>query len=234
MLFAALGVAAGLITTVSGFGGGMLLVSCLAIVWDPLAAITVSSVALLVGNAQRLFMFRAHVRPRVAAQLVAGAIPGSLLGAMVATSLPGYVLQSAIIGITGLALARSYFGGNWALPIRALGPGAAAVGALAAMSGGGGFLLGPMVMSAGITGNAFLATGAVTAVFIHIARLTGYAAGGIIERDMMATAIGIAGCIVVGNVLGRSVRRRLSETSQGHVEHGVMVACAAAAIAGAL
>ena len=50
MLLAALGIAAGLITTVSGFGGGMLLVSVLALVWDPLSALTVTSVALLIGN----------------------------------------------------------------------------------------------------------------------------------------------------------------------------------------
>ena len=170
MLLALLGVAAGLITTVSGFGGGMMLVSALALLWDPLTALTVSSLALLVGNAQRLFMFRRSVRLRVAAPLVFGAVPGSLLGALVAGSLPPLFLQIAILGVTGLALWRAVSRTTWVFPMRALGPSAAAIGALAAMSGGGGFLLGPMMLSAGIIGETYIATGALTAVFIHMGR----------------------------------------------------------------
>ncbi len=232
MLLVALGVTAGLITTVSGFGGGMVLVSALALLWDPLTALTVSSLALLVGNAQRLYMFRRGIRPRVAAPLVLGAVPGSLVGALVAGSLPPLVLQASILGVTGLALWRAISGTTWAFPIRALGPAAAAIGALAAMSGGGGFLLGPLLLSAGIMGDTYIATGAVTAVFIHTGRLAGYGANGMIHADTFLVAAGIAASIVAGNVLGRWVRGRLSDRSMRGVEYAAPIACALLALAG--
>ena len=100
LVLASLGVAAGLITTLSGFGGGVLLVTCLALLWDPLTALTISSLALLGGNAQRLFLFRADVDWRFSLPVVLGVIPGALGGALLATNMPGWLLHGAILVAT--------------------------------------------------------------------------------------------------------------------------------------
>src|SRR5688572_1452872 len=57
-----LGIAAGFLTTVAGMGGGLLLVTALAVVWGPHVALPVTSLALLVGNLHRLALYRRHLR----------------------------------------------------------------------------------------------------------------------------------------------------------------------------
>ena len=72
-----LGLMAGLVTTLAGMGGGMLLTLALAAWWgDPLRAIVVATPALLVGNAHRLLLFRQHVQWRLALPFVGAAHPG--------------------------------------------------------------------------------------------------------------------------------------------------------------
>jgi len=229
-----LGVAAGLITTITGLGGGMLLVSALALVWDPLSALTVTSFALLIGNAQRVYMFRRHVDRAVATRLVAGAVPGSIAGALVATSLPPLVLHLAIVAITALAVVRTASSTAWRFPINGLTPAAAGVGALAAMSGGGGFLLGPIMLSAGLSGTRYVATAATTAVFIHIGRTTGYAINGMVGTHTLIAGAGLAVCIVAGNLIGRQLRRTLPARSLRGFEYGTPVVVAFVALAGLL
>ena len=234
LLITLIGVTAGLITTITGFGGGLLLVTVLAVIWDPLSAITITSIALLVGNAQRLYMFRRHPNWRMAGLLIVGAIPGSLIGAQLAGSLPTWVLQLAIVAVTGAALLRAVWFPRWKLPVRSITPGAASVGMLAAVSGGGGFLLGPLMLSAGLSGAAFIATGAMTASAIHTGRVVGYSAAGLLEVGMIATALKLAACIIVGNMLGRRLRHHIDAPMQRWFEYGAMVTCAAAAVIGTL
>lgn len=229
-----LGVAAGLITTVSGLGGGMLLVSALALLWDPLSALTATSVALLIGNAQRVHMFRREVDLAIAGRLIAGAVPGSVLGALVATSLPHLVLQIAIVAITALAVAQTVSSASWTFPVRSLTPAAAAIGALAAMSGGGGFLLGPLMLAAGLSGNRYVATAATTAVFIHVGRITGYAVNGMVSTQTLIAGAGLAVTIIIGNLIGRALRRSLPARSLRSFEYGTPVVVALVAVAGLL
>ncbi len=232
LLLAFLGIMAGLITTVSGLGGGMLLVSALALIWDPLSALTVTSLALLVGNAQRLYMYRRDVEVSFAWRMIAGAVPGSIAGALVAASLPPIVLQVAIVAITGLALVQAFANVTWEFPVNGLTPAAALIGALAAMSGGGGFLLGPLMLSAGVSGNRYVATAAATAVFIHVGRIIGYGINGMVTSQALIEAAGLAVLIVIGNLLGRGLRRSLSSRSLRGLEYGTPVAIALVAIAG--
>jgi len=232
LLLISLGVLAGLITTVSGLGGGMLLVSALALIWDPLSALTVTSLALLIGNGQRLYMYRRDVRYDFAWRLILGAMPGSIAGALVASSLPNIVLQVAIVAITGLALLQVFAAVSWKFPVSGLTPAAGGVGALAAMSGGGGFLLGPLMLSAGISGNRYVATAAATAVFIHIGRLIGYSANGMMSTEVCVTAAWLAVTIVIGNLIGRALRRSLSQRSLRGFEYGTPVIIALVAVAG--
>ena len=89
----ALGLAAGVMTTLAGMGGGLMLLLALAALRDPHEALAMTAPALLIGNAHRAFMFRAHLRPSVSGRLVAGALPGAILGGVWALSLPGEWLR---------------------------------------------------------------------------------------------------------------------------------------------
>jgi uncharacterized membrane protein YfcA len=232
LLLATLGILAGLVTTLSGFGGGLLLVTALALLWDPLTALTLSSLALLFGNAQRLWLFRRDWDRRLAVPVVLGAIPGALAGALLATKAPSWILQSAIVGMTLVAMLRLLAPGRITLPTRFLGPGACGVGLLSATTGGGGFLLGPLLLSTGVSGGRYIATGASAGTAIHLFRITGYSTTGILDFTLIHSVIVITLAILLGNLLGRRIRTELGEARMRWLEYGAPVVCAALALAG--
>lgn len=232
LLLALLGLLAGLITTLSGFGGGLLLVTALALLWDPLTALTLSSLALLFGNAQRLWLFRKDLDRALSMTVVLGAIPGAMTGALIATRAPVWILQLAIVVMTSVALLRLFAPGRFGIPARYLGPGACGVGLLSATTGGGGFLLGPLLLSAGVSGGRYIATGASAGTAIHTFRIAGYSTTGILDLALIHSVVVISLAILFGNLLGRRIRVHLGESRMRWIEYGAPVVCAVLALAG--
>ena len=109
------GIAAGLITTVAGMGGGLLLLLVLAVIsGDPVQALVVTSPALLLGNGHRLWRYRHDVDRATALPLARGAVPTALGVGMLTAQAPvarpsgGAVVSSPhpANGITARATAR--------------------------------------------------------------------------------------------------------------------------------
>ncbi len=232
LVIATLGAFAGLITTLSGFGGGAFLVACLALLWDPLTALTISSLALLVGNAQRLYLFRSHFEWRYSLPVVMGSIPGALGGALIAVHTPSWLLQVAILVATLAGLAKVVLKLRTSLPRSILAPGSAAVGFLSATTGGGGFLMGPLLLSTGATGSLYIATGASAGVAIHCLRITGYSTTGLIDFSLLGQAAVLASTIMLGNLLGRHIRQRMGAARMLWLEYGTPAVCALVATVG--
>lgn len=232
LLLASLGVAAGLITTLSGFGGGIFLVSCLALIWDPLTALTLSSLCLVLGNAQRLYLFRHEFRWRYAKPVILGGIPGAFVGARIATQAPAWLLQIAILTITALSLLRVILKLRFQVSRAALGPGAAAVGFLSATTGGGGFLMGPLLLSAGIAGNTYIATGASAGMAMHSFKVIGYSTSGLINLALIGQVVLITCMIMIGNTAGRLIRDRMGEERMRWLEYAAPALCALLALVG--
>jgi uncharacterized protein len=231
-LLALLGVTAGALTTISGFGGGLMLVLVLAFFQGPLAALVISTPALFVGNLHRLSLYRREVAWRTAVPLLAGVVPGSIVGALLAVRVPPAVMNGLMVAITAVALFRAVRKGQWTIPTRWLTPLGAGVGLLAATAGGAGLLVGPLLLSAGLSGAPYLATMSLTAVAMHGARMTGYTAGGLLTTEVLTGAAILAAALIAGNLLGDAARRRMSEPALRFAEYLAPVACTALALAG--
>lgn len=228
---ALLGVMAGVTTTVAGMGGGTLLVLSLAALGDPLNALVVTSPALLLGNAHRLWQERAHVHWETALRVAPWAVGGALLGGFVAVGLPPLVLSILMLAMASLAAAR-LLGLRWRPPTASVGPFAALAGGVSATTGGGGMLMGPFLLARGLRGVEYIATGAAAAIAIHVGRNLAYGLGGAAALSDYGRALLIALSIAAGNQLGRALRRSLSEGWLERLQHGVMLGCVALGIWG--
>ncbi|MBL9107237.1 MAG: TSUP family transporter [Myxococcales bacterium] len=227
-----LGVLAGGLTTVAGLGGGVLLILALSLATSPAEALATTSPALLVGNLHRLIAGRRELDLAVARPLALGALPGSALGGLVTVAVPTVVLEALLVLTTGLALARTFGRLNFKPGARALGPAGFGIGLATATTGGGALLLAPLLMTTGLTGARYVATAAGVAVAIHVGRLIGYGAGGLVTQHTLAGAAALAAAIVVGNALGERVRRRIDAATGTRLELGVLLVCVALALAG--
>lgn len=232
-LVALLGLSGGFLTTVAGMGGGLLLVTALAALWGPHVALPVTALALLVGNFHRLVLYRRHLRMEVGGPLVLGLVPGSLLGAALVADLPAALLQLTMLALVGLALARVVFHWQWVVPRAALAPAGGAVGVMASAGGGAAVLTCPLILSAGVAGDEYMATMAFAAVAMHVSRTVGYGATGLVGSATFAWAALLAVALVAGNLVGHGARGRIPARARTALEYGVLVVAAILSVAGA-
>ncbi|MCO4771614.1 MAG: sulfite exporter TauE/SafE family protein [Deltaproteobacteria bacterium] len=223
---------AGVITTVAGMGGGLVLLLGLSFFIDPLVALMTTGPALLIGNLHRVMLYREHVRRPLAWRLVLGAAPGALLGGLVAVALPDVMLRSAMVVLAVLATAKVVLGVRFTPPANALVPGGAAIGFVTATSGGGGLISGPLLLASGLSGRPYVATGAVAAATVHVFRLTGYGAAGSLNGTILLMGLVGAICIATGNLMGERLRGVIPEEVVPRLEVAVVLTCLGLALAG--
>lgn len=227
-----LGVSAGALTTVAGLGGGMVMTLVLAAVWDPHAALAVTAPALLLGNVHRLWLFRRDVDTTLSIRLAGPSMLGALLGGLLTIALPDAALRWLLLVVTGLALVRERGwirlpeGRAWLLG------GGILLGFVTATTGGGGLLLAPLLLAAGLRGVRFIATGAMVAAAIHVARLLAYGGTGLLGLAELPTALILGVAVLAGNLGGRRLRPRLGEHACHRITWLVLIAGLALALLG--
>jgi uncharacterized membrane protein YfcA len=163
---------------------------------------------------------------------VAMAIPGAILGGVALVSLPESTVWWILLGgvllagleATGLVSVRF---GRWLA-----WPGSFLIGFLASAGGVGGVLLPPVLLSAGLSGAAFVATASVGAVAVQVARVATYGAAGILDTTTLVQSGLVAVGLVLGNALGRKVLDRLEPNHQKNLARGVLVLAIALAAYG--
>lgn len=226
------GTGAGALTTVAGMGGGLLLLLALSLVWDPATALAVTTPALLVGNAHRAWLCRRAVHGSIVRRFCAGALPGAILGALVAGAVPAALVGWLMVATTALSIARALLRPAVRVSPAWMTPAGLGIGALTATAGGAGVLAAPLFLSAGLGGEAYVGTGAACAAVMHLGRLVGYGASGLLSGGTLAGATALAIGILAGNQLGHAAQRLVRRAPTGLVEHAVLAACALLAVAG--
>lgn len=84
------------ITATFGVGGGSLMIAVIVLVFPPAVAVPVHGLVQLGSNAGRAVMMRSQIQWQFAVWFILGAIPGTFLGAGIATLLPAQILTAAI------------------------------------------------------------------------------------------------------------------------------------------
>lgn len=211
LVFLLLGVGAGALTTVAGQGGGLLLLLACSAIAGPHAALAITAPALLLGNLHRATLLRGHIDRPVAFRTIAGAVPGALVGGLLAGVIPAKALRLVLVATTVVAVAKALGFVRFRVPRAALVPAGLTVGAMTGAAGGAGILFAPVLLSLGLTGRAFVATSSVIALATHIGRVAGYAALGLFSRGLIGPTIAVSVAIFAGNAAGERLRARFLE-----------------------
>jgi uncharacterized protein len=227
-----LGLVAGVLTTIAGMGGGLLLVVVLSALKGPHYALAVTTPALLLSNLHRAYLFRKVANREVAKAFALGAIPGAFVAGWFVPRLPEVLLKVILIGATLLTLARVFGWFRWQPGPRAITTGGAGIGVLTATAGGAGVLTGPLFMGAGLTGAAYVGTIALGAVALHLGRVLGYGAGGLFALELLAPMAILAFGLIAGNFAGKGMRSHITDKVEGRIEIGALVVCTTFAVLG--
>lgn len=216
MLFGALliavGLFAGAIAAVTGFGIGSLLTPTLALQTGTKLAVAAIAIPHFVGTVQRFWMLRRHLDRHVLLGFGIASAVGGLAGALLHTQ----VTSSALAAVFGLLLILA--GGSeltgW---MRKVKWGRTAAWVAGALSGGLGGLVGNQggIRSAAMLGfnvpkESFVATATAIGLFVDAARLPVYLIGE--WRDIFKLwplVLAATGAVVLGTAVGTPVLRRL-------------------------
>lgn len=239
LVFLLLGALAGVLTTLAGQGGGLLLLLAVSALVGPREALAITAPALLCGNLHRAILLRKFLDRSVASRMMMGTIPGSIAGGLAAGVLPTWGLRAVLVVMTALAIARALGWLQFQVSPRALAPAGLGIGTMTGTSGGAGVLLAPLLLSTGLSGRAFVATSSAIAVSMHVGRVLGYAGLGFFSGGLVGITAAVTAAIFAGNWLGGRAQKWLENRETGRagraqslLEYGTLVVCVALSVAG--
>lgn len=230
--FAILGIGAGVLTTVAGLGGGILMMLAVSLATDPKVALAATAPALLVGNLHRAYLFRGDIDRRVARAFAIGAFPGSVLGGALLSRLPSRLVAIVMMVMTAVALLRVCKVVTLTPRARGITPVGIGIGALAAASGGAGMLAGPFFLALGLGGAGYVATAAVASVAMHLGRVISYGFSGLLDGHTLRLSLLLLASVLVGNSAGKWARRFIDQRLGTHIEMTALVVASALAVFG--
>jgi hypothetical protein len=152
------GLAAGTISGIVGFGSSIMLMPVLVIVFGPLHAVPIMAIAAVLANLSRVLIWWREVDWRAVAAYAVTAVPAAALGARTLLVLPPRLIEGAL----GLFFLLMIPARRWlaARGFRLRRPHLAAIGLVV------GFLTGIVVTTGPITAPIFLAYGLAKGAFI--------------------------------------------------------------------
>jgi uncharacterized protein len=236
LLVVIVGVVAGAIASVAGFGVGSLLTPLLGLQIDIKTAVAVVSIPHVIGTTVRYWMLRKHVDWPVvwsfgltsAAGGLAGAFIGTYLKSPILTVVLGILLVFAgASGLTGLANRMRFHG--WM---------AWAAGALSGMLGGlvgnQGGIRSAAMLGFNVSKQAFVATATTVALMVDGARLPVYLAtqSEDIARAWPYVVAATAGT-VIGTLVGERFLRRIPDAAFRKIVAALILALGVATLFGA-
>ncbi|MEX2176388.1 MAG: sulfite exporter TauE/SafE family protein [Pirellulaceae bacterium] len=236
LLIIVVGVIAGAIASVAGFGVGSLLTPLLALQLDLKLAVAVVSIPHLIATGLRYGMLYKHTDKRVLLNFGLTSAAGGLTGAYLGTFLD----SPALTAVLGTLLVFAGVSGLIGLTerMRFRGWGAQVVGAVSGMFGG---LVGNQggIRSAALLGfelpkQAFVATATAVGLLVDGARMpvylfTQYQEIAVAWPYVVAATVGT----VVGTLVGQPVLRRIPDATFRHVVSAIVLALGIATLIGA-
>jgi hypothetical protein len=213
-LIGAVGIIAGAIASLSGFGIGSILTPMLTLFVDTKLAVALVSVPHFTGTALRFSLIREHLDRRVLALFGVASAVGGLLGALLhvwlRSAILGYVLAALLVfagitGATGMA-AKMRFG-------RTTGWLAGAIsGLFGGLVGNQGGIRSAALLGFDVPKESFVATATAIALLVDLFRMPVYVAlqyRSIFSAwpTMLVATVGV----VIGTLIGKPMLQRIPE-----------------------
>ena len=201
----AIGLVAGTISGIVGFGASIMLMPVLVISYGPLAAVPIMAVASIMANLSRVMVWWREVDWRACAAYSATGIPAAALGARTLLALPPRVVEVAL-GAFFLAMipARRWLAARelklqrWHLALIGL-----VIGFLTGIVVTTGPLSVPVFLAYGLVKGAFLATEAAGSLGIYVAKSAVFRSFGALPWDAIAKGLVIGASLMAGSYLAK-------------------------------
>jgi uncharacterized membrane protein YfcA len=189
----------------SGVGGGLLLAIFIAPVVGVKAVVPTVGIATLIAQVVRVWVYRQHIVWRPALVMLLGALPATIASARLYVALPADVI-AVILGfflLTSVPLRRYMARHELRFGTRFLGVIGATYGLLTGTTIGGGVLVIPALLGAGLAGMALLATDAVIGLTSLAVKAVVFGGFDVLTPRLLLIGCLLGACMIPGTYLAR-------------------------------
>ena len=203
---------AGTCSGMTGFGGGLLLPPILAPILGVQHVVPVLSFAMLITNMHRLSLYRKHANWKLIGIVLVTIVPAVVVGTSIYLGLPPNVISIVLGSFLLVSIPVGRFFARRQLKLGPMGL-ALAGGCFGIVSGttpGAGMLMVPVLLGAGLVGEAFLATDASISIAVNLTKAVIFNQLGGLPLGLLGVGLVIGACTVPGNYAARWILRRTS------------------------
>ena len=205
------GFLAAVLHSLTGFGGALFLATMLTPVIGIRHAVPVTTAAMIVSNASRIYAFRHDIPWRVVAVIVPAAVPGIVIGAILFVGMSEQ-LVSLLIGtyLVCAVIARRLVRSTRSAGKTALGAASSIYGLVGGVTFGAGLILAPFLLGAGVVGAPLVATVAVSGFVLNGLKSIVFGWSEAFGAATLFAGAVVGVCSVPGTYLGRWLLHRLA------------------------
>ncbi|MFL6647332.1 MAG: sulfite exporter TauE/SafE family protein [Sulfurifustaceae bacterium] len=220
------GLVAGTLSGIVGFGSSIMLMPVLVIAFGPLQAVPVMALAAVMVNFSRILVWWREVDWRTCATYALTAAPAAALGARTLLVLPPRLVEGALGGFFILMIGvRRWLAGHdltlrrWHLAVIGAG-----VGYLTGIVVSTGPITAPVFLMYGLVKGAFLATEAAGSLAVYLSKAAVFRTFGALPADIIAKGLITGSSLMVGSFVAKRFVIRLEPERFRLLMDGLMLA----------
>lgn len=175
------------------------------------ASVPILTVAVLLGNASRVYFNRRELDLKLVAWFSSGSLPLALVGSLVYVALPTFWIKKGIGLFLILSVLLRRIQKDFQLRKRwVFLPLGAVTGFLSALMGGVGPLSSPFFLAFGLTKEAFVGTEALCATGMHLVKSVAYSRLGVLPPRELLAGLSFGLVMSLGSYVAKKILERIS------------------------
>jgi len=177
--------------SVAGFAGALLLSVCLAPLIGIREVVPVVAFAMIISNINRIFLFRDSIDWKAYRAIMITGLPGIIVGAIVYLYLPVKAI-AIVMGcflLISIPLRRVFKKRNYKVGYRGLSAVGVVYGVISGTVFGGGMILGPFFLGAGIVGQSLVGIVAALGLTLNITKSIVFGAGSLLDKELLSLGL---------------------------------------------
>jgi uncharacterized membrane protein YfcA len=200
LLVLAVGLVAGTLSGIVGFGSSIMMMPVLVVVFGPRQAVPIMAIAAILANLSRVVVWWREVDWRACAAYSATAVPGAMLGAKTLLVLPPRVVEGALgaLFIALIPLRRRFAASNRRFGAGHLAALGLPIGFLTGVVASTGPITVPIFLAYGLVKGAFLATEALSSLAMYVSKAVVFRALDALPADIVAKGLLTGSSLMVG------------------------------------
>jgi len=227
LLLLILGLVAGTVGGIVGFGSSVMLMPALVLMYGPRTAVPLMAVTALITNASRVMLWWREVDWRACAVYSVTAIPAAALGAKTLVTIPPRLADGVLGAFFILMIPARRWMADRGLRVGLghLAVAGAAIGYVTGIVVSTGPINTPLFLAYGLAKGAFIGTEALGSLGMYVSKAIAFRSFGVLPNAIIVQALIIGSSLMAGSFLSKRLMLRLPAERFYLLMEAVLLVC---------